>query len=211
MDLTEDMLEEIMLDTALLENASTPDQIERLRRSYLESLDIVDKEGVRLGAAPRGLAHRLGLRHIVVYCLVTDPGGRWLLQVRDGGRLDISVGGHVQAGEDDYPRALSREFREELGFNLDKVRLQFHMVYNRDAPLSVSKPLVRNRERRLVYHYQLTTSEVDALRAAFAGRESAEEVTNFDWFQPLEVVAQVESGRAADGLAASLKYLMGLA
>lgn len=87
-----------------------------------EILDIVDGETDEVtGQAPRSLCHgHPELVHRVVHVLVFHPDGRLLLQKRAAtrqvqpGKWDMSVGGHLSAGES-YEQAVLREMREELG------------------------------------------------------------------------------------------------
>src|SRR5689334_13899980 len=96
------ILQQIIDDTAALTGV-TGQESASFQRKYLEPIDVIDSDGNQVGTAPRGLAHRLGLWHVVVYCLISNSqGDRFLVQVRQEQRLDISVGGHVSAGETDY-------------------------------------------------------------------------------------------------------------
>lgn len=85
-----------------------------------ELLPIVDENDVVVGAATRREVHQRSLRHRAVHCVVTDGAGRVLFQLRSPrkdmypGWWDISMGGHVNAGEE-YEAAVLRELREELG------------------------------------------------------------------------------------------------
>lgn len=83
-------------------------------------LPIVDGEDRVVGTAPRRRVHLEGLLHRAVHIVVTDGRGRILLQHRSAekdsypGWWDISVGGHVDPGEE-YAGAARRELEEELG------------------------------------------------------------------------------------------------
>lgn len=87
-----------------------------------EWIDLVDPETGRvIGRAPRDLCHGdPSLVHRAVHGAVFHPDGRILLQKRartkrvQPGRWDMSVGGHLIAGED-WSGALLRETEEELG------------------------------------------------------------------------------------------------
>lgn len=207
--LTLAMLDEVIKDSAKLEGCATTEEFVKYKNKYSELLEIVDDNGNVLGAAPRGLAHRIGLRHTVVYCVVRNSAGnRWLLQTRGSGRLDISVGGHVQAGESSYSDALAREFSEELGLSPEVVRFRSVAVYDRDAELRSDRPLVRNRERRHVFAYSMTEDEERSLLARFEKREEQEAVLGFSWFSVSEVEAAIQAGKCADGLASSIPYLV---
>ncbi len=94
-----------------------------------ELLDIVDPHGEPTGEQrDKDEIHRLGLPHRDVHVWITD--GQHLLQQQRAwdktimpGEWDVSVGGHVAAGED-YLDAAVRETEEELGlrFPLEQFR-----------------------------------------------------------------------------------------
>jgi isopentenyldiphosphate isomerase len=94
-----------------------------------EWLDVFDATGEMVGSLPRSDAHARGLWHQVFHCLVirSEEPGRVLLQRRKRsarafpGMLDISVAGHLSAGE--QPLDGVREIREELGLTIDPARL----------------------------------------------------------------------------------------
>ncbi|HMP71673.1 MAG TPA: NUDIX domain-containing protein [Kiritimatiellia bacterium] len=207
--ITPPMLDEVIRDSAKLEGCVTADECAKHEKKYRELLEIVDDDGNVLGSAPRGLAHRIGLRHTVVYCVVRNSSGdKWLLQTRGSGRLDISVGGHVQADESSYSDALAREFSEELGLTPEVGKFQSVAVYHRDAELRPDRPLVRNRERRHVFAYNMTEDEEKSLLAQFKEREEQEAVLGFSWFTVKEVEEAVQAGKCADGLASSMPHLL---
>ncbi len=99
----------------------------------VEQLDIFDEDGLKvIGQASRREAHEKGLWHQTFHCWIA---GSWddqrvlLCQERSGrkkshpGLLDISVAGHLLAGE--QPLAGVREIQEELGLRVEASRLQF--------------------------------------------------------------------------------------
>lgn len=83
-------------------------------------LPVVDEHDRVTGSAPRREVHECGLRHRAVHIVVRNGMGELLLQERGRGKdsypgwWDVSVGGHVDAGED-YNDAAVREAGEELG------------------------------------------------------------------------------------------------
>lgn len=86
-----------------------------------ELLDIVDKNDRVIGRASRSDVHgNPSLLHRVIHVLVFNSQGRLFLQKRaddkdvQPGKWDTSVGGHVDAGEEQKAAAL-RELAEELG------------------------------------------------------------------------------------------------
>ena len=91
-------------------------------------IQIVNEKDEPAGEAAMYDAYDQGLIYRIVYVVVEDEAGRILLQKRSQkvatspNCWDISVGGHVDAGEP-YEAAAERELREELGFT-EPVKLQ---------------------------------------------------------------------------------------
>jgi isopentenyldiphosphate isomerase len=88
-----------------------------------ETIDIFDDLGRHIGTKRRAAVHRDGDWHQVFNCLVVRPGGEEpavLLQLRGTASLafpnllDLTVGGHLLAGEPPVMGGV-REFQEELG------------------------------------------------------------------------------------------------
>lgn len=91
-----------------------------MTRDAAELLDVLDDAGRPTGAAkPRALVHRDGDWHRAFHLWVMHPDGYLLLQRRApgkdlaGGRVDVSVAGHLRTGET-LLDAL-REAEEEIG------------------------------------------------------------------------------------------------
>ena len=80
-----------------------------------EIVDIVDEKNNVVGSADVSTAHDKKLMHRVVGVFVFDIHGDVYLQKGNKyGRLDLSVGGHVQQGETNE-KAAQREMLEEIG------------------------------------------------------------------------------------------------
>ena len=94
-----------------------------------EKIDVLDARGLMTGeVAWKSEAHRLGLWHRCFHCWIASPempsGGPYLfVQRRAAGketwpdRLDVTVGGHLGAGEEALEGGL-REIKEELGLQV---------------------------------------------------------------------------------------------
>lgn len=90
-----------------------------------ERVDVLDERGERTGrVALRSEAHRLGLWHRCFHCWILAPEGPYLfVQRRASGkdtwpdRLDVTVGGHLEAGESALDGL--REVEEELGIKAE--------------------------------------------------------------------------------------------
>ncbi len=94
-----------------------------------ELLDVVEPTGQHVARLPRSKVHAEALWHQVFHCLVVRSSlpARVLLQRRKRsslafpGMLDLSVSGHLVAGE--RPLDGIREVREETGLVIDATRL----------------------------------------------------------------------------------------
>ncbi|MBO5348274.1 MAG: NUDIX domain-containing protein [Clostridia bacterium] len=90
-----------------------------------EKLDVLNELGEFTGKiATREECHKKGLWHRAVYAFIIDEKGNILLQKRSSNKKlwpnmwDVTVGGHVDAGE--FGRqALIREVKEELGIEIN--------------------------------------------------------------------------------------------
>lgn len=90
-----------------------------------EKLDVLNELGEFTGeVATRKECHKKGLWHRAVYAFIIDENGNILLQKRSKNKRlwpdlwDVTVGGHVEAGE--FGRqALIREVKEELGIDIN--------------------------------------------------------------------------------------------
>jgi isopentenyldiphosphate isomerase len=206
------LLKQIIEDTLNLENITDEKKRKVFIEKYMEPLMIVDDEGKTIGQAPRGFAHRVGLRHRTVFVLIIAPSNKLLLQKRGKGaysspfRLDISVGGHVMYGEDDLLKSAIREMYEELGIRPNKSQFRMIADYNRDSQISINKLFERNRERRTLYEYSLSDSEFSNLTRSFSERISREEVQGFDWFKINQVIEAINNNSVADGLISNFLY-----
>jgi len=209
----EEYLREIIEDSILLEKVKSDDR-NSFKAKFLESIDVVSDSGELIDSLPRGLCHRLGLRHKTVFVIVVRDDGKMLLQTRGGGidtvlnRLDIAVSGHFDSNDDNVMKGAIREFKEELGLNPNSEKMKLISEYNRDQPLSIYKPYERNRERRYLYLYMLTEEENLQLIENFEQRMSRGEVLSINWFTLDEVITQVCMGKTADGLLTSIIYYM---
>lgn len=84
----------------------------------MEPLDLVNKNDKVIGTTNKETAHLNGDIHRIVAVFVFAPNGNLYVQehIKGGGKLDHSVGGHVQKGES-YDKAAKRESKEELGLS----------------------------------------------------------------------------------------------
>lgn len=97
----------------------------------MELIDILDEQGNKTGVIKsKKEVHREGLWHQTAHIWFVNSKGEILLQRRsklmdnNPDMFDISVAGHISAGEEIIPATL-REVKEEIGFDLDPAELIF--------------------------------------------------------------------------------------
>lgn len=140
-----------------------------------ERFDVLDAGGAPTGETKaRAEVHRDGDWHRAVHVWIVDGEDRVLLQRRSpfkdlaARRIDVTVGGHLRAGET-WPQAL-REVEEELGLPVavHEVRhlgtLASERVY-RDAVDREVQEVFALRHDQPLDHYRLHPDEVDVLYA----------------------------------------------
>ena len=92
--------------------------------NYMEYLDIYDENRKWLGySRPRGASYMPGEYHLIVHVCLMNERGEMLIQQRSDsvakwpGMWDLTIGGHVLAGETPEQAAV-REVQEELGLQI---------------------------------------------------------------------------------------------
>lgn len=140
-----------------------------------ELFDVLDTAGRPTGQTkPRREVHCDGDWHRAVHVWIVDDQDRVLFQRRSpdkdlaGGRIDVTVGGHLRAGET-WPEAL-REVHEELGLEVEvhEVRHLGTLFSERAYPEAVDREVQEVfalRHDQPLDHYVLHPHEVDALYA----------------------------------------------
>lgn len=118
-----------------------------------ELVDICDSENNLTGVQKmKSEAHRDGLWHRAAHVWVYNDQGEILLQLRAKNKdlypdmWDISVAGHVSAGEDPLLSAV-REVQEELGLPVESKDLQFGWL----RPVDKVFREIKNKELCYVY------------------------------------------------------------
>lgn len=140
-----------------------------------ERFDVLTADGASTGETKaRAAVHRDGDWHRAVHVWIVDREDRVLLQRRSpfkdlaAGRVDVTVGGHVRAGEA-WPQAL-REVEEELGLPVavHEVRQLGTLTSERVYPDAVDREVQEVfalRHDQPLEHYLLDPNEVDVLYA----------------------------------------------
>lgn len=143
-----------------------------------EFLNIVDENNhVTSRVKPRSLVHRDGDRHLTVHVWIVrrvDTSLYVLLQKRSENKIlypclyDVSVGGHISAGEETRHSAV-RELKEELGICAEPRNLEYIGIEKSENISDTSKGRYIDRENASVYIYskhidsddfKLQTSEI---------------------------------------------------
>lgn len=126
-----------------------------------ELVDILDKEGNNTGkTCMKSEAHLNGYWHPCIHVWLYTDNGEVLIQKRIDskdtfpGLWDVSVAGHIGAGED-LLIAAQREVHEEIGFNVKIKELKF--IGNYATDIQHSENLI-DREHHHIYIAELTSS-----------------------------------------------------
>lgn len=144
-----------------------------------EIFDVVDDRDQVVGHQPRGVVHRLGLKHRAVHVLVFSRRGDLFLQKRSmlkdcfPGTWDSSASGHLDQGED-YDACALREIREEIGLTLPATALQ--RLFKVDACPETGQEFVWAYRGESEGPFVLQPSEID----------------RGEWFHPDAVTAWIE-------------------
>ncbi len=177
----------------------------------MELIDVVNKNNELTGTTVvRHEAHSEGILHRSAHILIYNSRGEVLLQLRAKNKKkwpstwDVSVAGHVDAGEDPKRTAL-RELVEEIGLCIDEGELVFWSVQREN------KKFGNIHDNEFVYVYLLRHDEqIDAsvLQAnevqeiKFISIDTAEQeirqnsnyVPHVYWFEILDQIRQKNRG-----------------
>ena len=114
-----------------------------------EMIDVLDENGVKTGeVVTRKEVHKKGLWHRIIVVAIIDDNNQILMQQRsyqkdtNPGKWDISVAGHVSAGQTSVEAAI-REVEEEVGIHINDKDLQY---------VFTSKHETRPKEDYIVKH-----------------------------------------------------------
>lgn len=107
-----------------------------------ELIDVLDENGNKTGKInTRKAVHEKGLFHRIVVIAIIDKEGRVLMQQRamekksNPGKWDITVAGHVSAGQNSKEAAI-REVSEEIGINIKGEELEYICTFKSGGKLS---------------------------------------------------------------------------
>lgn len=111
-----------------------------------ELIDVLDENGVRTGQLlPRSEIHKQGLWHRAIVVAIINEKNEILIQQRSANKeknanmWDISVAGHISAGQDSL-QAANREISEEvtvcLGYNIEVKDFRFMTSFRKQQVFS---------------------------------------------------------------------------
>lgn len=118
----------------------------------MEMLDIYNENHEKIGVCEKNLTHKLGLWHEVFTCLIINKKHKSIIfqiknhlhnNIHSKDMIEISVGGHLQAGES-VNRGV-REIKEETGLDVD---------FNDLIPLGVRQVSMSVNENYKVREFQ---------------------------------------------------------
>jgi isopentenyldiphosphate isomerase len=122
-------------------------------------IDVLDEAGNKTGQTIGfDQGHIEGVLHAASHIWIYSPSGKILLQKRSmkvpnfPGAWDVSVAGHVDAGETPVDAAV-REAREELGLDVNAKKLEYIANLKMETPYIKGK--VQHREFWSIYFLEL--------------------------------------------------------
>lgn len=154
----------------------------------MEYFDVLNEYGEYVNKIEtREECHKQGLWHRAVYAFVFNKNGDVLLQKRSGKKKlwpnlwDVTVGGHVLAGEFGY-QALIREVKEELGIEIEESDIKYLISA---TSTNVKGDIINN-------HFNegyIITTDVDISEIEL----QKEEVSDIRWFTKEEILQRIEN------------------
>lgn len=167
----------------------------------MEYFDVLDEKGKKTGMIkPRNEVHRDGDWHRTIHVWIFNENGDILLQRRsqtkdsNPGKLDLSCGGHLSAGDDSITGAI-RELKEELGIDVISSELKYITTIQKRTKYSDTHI---NSEFADVYFLN-TTKTINDLKF------QEEEITEI-MFVPYEKFKQMVKNKQPDLLLHSEEY-----
>jgi len=144
-----------------------------------EALALMDERGRTTGQSlPKKEVHQKGVWHMTAHIYLFDARGRLFLQKRSNkkstspGKLQVSVSGHVNFGEQPVEAAV-RETEEEAGIRPDLSRF-LQISKTNGIQCSYAMDGGQNNEFTTVFAYVLTDGEIEDLRNSYNTEESDE-------------------------------------
>ncbi len=142
-----------------------------------ELIDVLDENGIKTGRVlPRSEIHKKGLWHKIVVIAIINSNNEILMQqrsykkIRESGMWDISVAGHVSAGENTLDAAV-REIEEEIGIKVTNKELEYIFSYNENQIVSIDyidkqihECFILKKDNLKVENINIQESEVEQIK-----------------------------------------------
>ncbi len=164
-----------------------------------ELIDVLDENGVKLGKVlTRREVHRGGLWHRAIVVAVVNDKNQILLQKRSATKdknpnmWDISVAGHISAGQDALSAA-AREINEEvsinLGFHIDIKDFRYMYSFRKEQVFSENYI-----ERQFYDFFILRKSDIDISNICL----QLSEVSEVKFVEISELIRMIENGEMVE-------------
>lgn len=154
----------------------------------MEYFDVLNENGAFTGeVASREECHEKGLWHRAVYGLIFNENGDVLLQQRSKNKKlwpnlwDVTVGGHVLAGEFGT-QALIREIKEELDLDVDESQIRYLVC-------STSSNVKGNIKNNHFDECYIVKKDVDISKIKL----QEEEVEDIKWFTKEDIINRINN------------------
>lgn len=152
-----------------------------------EYFDVLNEKGEYTGKIEsREKCHRKGLWHKAVVVFIINSKGQVLLQKRSANKKlwpntwDVTVGGHVLAGEFGF-QSILRECEEELGIKLNKNDITF-------IGAGISTNIKGNIVNNHFNEYYVANKEINETKLKL----QEEEVSEVRWINKNDIIAKIK-------------------
>ncbi|MBI2148207.1 NUDIX hydrolase [Candidatus Woesearchaeota archaeon] len=160
-----------------------------------EFLDLVNENDEVIGKEKRSKVYSSGIHNYrVINAFVVNSKGQLWIPRRTSTKkifplgLDISVGGHVESGED-YAESFKREVKEELNVDIDSVNWKF-----------LGKLTPKEGVSSFMKVYEIDLEEVE--------NYNKEDFISYEWLYPAEVLEKIKLGdKTKDDLPKIIKLI----
>lgn len=172
-----------------------------------EQYDVLDENGTKTGQAlPKSEVHERELWHGSAFIWIYNSKGELLLQHRSADKKlyasvwDVSVGGHISAGDDPLTTAV-REAQEELGVDVAKENLIF-LGNCTDEDVMIDGKMHREHDYVFLLPAEIAEDQL-VLQAS--------EVTNAKWIPVRQLEADLQQPDWKKSYAGRNKYIYEIA
>lgn len=152
-----------------------------------ELIDVLDEDGKKTGEiVTRREVHVQGLWHRIIVVAIIDKNGKILMQQRateketNPGKWDVSVAGHISAGQSSAEAAI-REVFEEVGINIKEDELKYICLYKDSC--QIREDYISNHfydfyivEREIIDMDNIKIQESEVKQVKLCGRDEVQKM-----------------------------------